>query len=137
MTSGAVLTFGMTTKQRFNEKEIGTRHILNSLNKPMGGLWLSPMADEKSEWVRFCEKEMPDWIRGSYHYEVSLTFDNIRIFTKPPLKDEMEAIVSDNECNGFFVIGVHRDWDVQSLWLKDSRNIINVAEKGRQLSESA
>lgn len=137
MMQESVLTFGMTTKNRFEATHIDTKHFANSLNKPVGGLWLSPIAEGKSEWVRFCEKEMPDWIRGSYHYEVKLTFDGIRLFTAPPTRDEMEAVLGDNECNGFFVIDVHAGWDVQSLWVKDSRNIKEIAGKGRQLSETA
>ena len=137
MTKKPVLTFGMTIKNAFDEEAVVTKHFANSVNKPVGGLWLSPIAEGKSEWVRFCEKEMPDWIRNSYHYEVELTFDGIRIFTAPPTKDEMQALLSDNECNGFFVIGVHTGRDVQSLWVKDSRCFKKITEKGRQLSEIA
>lgn len=128
-----ILTFGMTLKRAYEEEMVSVNHLVNSINKPIGGLWLSPMEQGKSEWVRFCEKEMPDFIGGSYHYEVQLTFDGIRIFTEPPTQDEMQLIVRDNECNGFFLIGVHSGWDVQSLWVKDTRNFKGITGRGRQL----
>ena len=137
MKTGSVVTFGMTTKRAFTKEDVETEHFLNALNKPVGGLWLSPMAGEKSEWVRFCEKEMPDWIQGSHHYEVELTVDGIRFFTSPPKRDEMEEIMSDNECNGFFLIGVHFSWDAQSLWLKDDRNFISIKKKEMLAYETA
>lgn len=47
-----VLPFGMTIKNAFDEEAVVTKHFANSVNKPVGGLWLSPIAEGKSEWVK-------------------------------------------------------------------------------------
>lgn len=135
MKKGIALQFGMTTKTPFDRTALEYSSI-NAVGKPTGGIWLSPMAGEVSEWVRFCRKEMPDWIHRAHHYEVWLNFEGIRCYTEPPTKEELLQLLQDTECKGFFLIGIHSNWDVQSLWLKDASSFEKIVAVGREICES-
>lgn len=134
-STGSVGIFGLVTRSKFNKNEVEGMHI-NSLNKPTGGLWLSPMVQDTSEWVRFCQKEMEERLIECAFYEAKLSLDNVKLFSSPPTKDELMAIKNDESCAGFFLTGIHPGWDVQTLWMKDDRNIKKLKKKGLPVYET-
>lgn len=129
--------FGIATLHPFDPERIEKDGFINSVGKPTGGIWLSPVTDNQSEWERFCAEELEGRLRYTYVYNVELTFEGIKVFHAPPSIKELEKVMDNTACAGFYLKGIHPKWDVQSLWLKDDRNILSMKEKGSRGYETA
>lgn len=135
--NSSIVKLGMVTNGEFKKELVEKSYFANAINKPVGGLWLSPLVGEESEWTMFCKKEMPRRLLSTKFYEAMVTLDDIQIWSEPPSRSELNRLLQDETRAGFLLIGIHMGWDVQSLWLKDDRNIITLNERRSRLHETA
>lgn len=97
---------------------------VNSIGKPLGGIWLSPLSKTGTEWTDFCRmEEMHSFLRGNKIYAVSVRNKHLVEFTSEPSKDEIERVLADDTCRGFYIDDVIMGWDVRTVWVKSLADI--------------
>lgn len=81
--------------------------------KPRGGFWTSAFDGESSEWVRWCEREMPEWAEGKRFLLVPSK--SARIYTIKSVADLEHLVVAfpRKVRNGIFLdyVAIAREYD--------------------------
>lgn len=120
----AKMTLGWSVRGGFDLDKVEAPTGVNSVGKPFGGIWLSPLTDTGTKWIEYCQKEeMDSFLRNNVIYEVQVERKGLYGFRTEPTKEKMMKILEDDSYRGFYVKDIYIGWDVPTVWVKSIDDI--------------
>lgn len=120
----AKMSLGWSIRGGFDAEKVNPPSFVNSIGKPVGGIWLSPLTETGTEWTDFCKKEGIDsFLRDNTVYPVEVERNGLYGFRSEPSKEKIERIMKDDAYHGFYVRKVFSGWDVSTVWVKSLDDI--------------
>jgi len=124
------MTLGWSLCGGFDAKRVSEPTGVNAFGKPMGGIWLSPLTENGTEWTDFCKIEgMNSFLRKVVLYQVTVPKRGLYCFRSEPTEKKIEKILQDDSYRGFYIKNIYSGWDVPTVWVKSLSDVTFLGEQ--------